>query len=276
MIVGTKEYFIDKYGEETIQNWIDSVEMEELMDCMDAFSNASFVNYKLHHRDRHLNILEMILQEDASYLYRNSTYGVQPNNICTDAIGHITGRKYGNLEIAKFLIQENISELKKWLLQEYCFSEKEEKLLHFFKERKGIFLDELDDYYNDVDRFDIENWFNNKSSHKKYIVTGKAERWDVKGMDAYGYIEHTFDSILDAIDECMDGCGICYIKIYENPYGRLFVDVCHHDGHNQFEIREITKKGKERLYNAEYDEDIVKILLNNKKYTKNVHWRKNY
>lgn len=284
-----KQYLIEKYGEEQVEEWLDSVKMEDLMNCMDAFSSDSFngdLKQNIHtkkwgyewntHREKHLNILEMILQETPNGLYGASTYGIRPNETCTDAIGYITGRKYGNLEIATFLIREKIEELKKWLLKNYDFSIREEKLLHFFKERKGVIFDEEDNYYDHIDRFDFEMWFDNSASNKKFIITGKAERWDIKGERAYGYIDRVFDSILDAIDGAMDGCGICYVKIHENPFGRLFVDVRHHDGYNEFEIRELTAKGEKRLYNADYDEDIVKTLLNTDGYTKNVHWRKNY
>ena len=85
------------------------------------------------------------------------------------------------------------------------------------------------------------------------------------------------NSILEAIDEATYGCGISYIKIYENNRGRLFLDVLHHDGHNQFEIRELTEKGEERYYNGDdFFESIVKSLANVKGYTKNVNWSKNY
>lgn len=273
-----RKQLVKKYGEEWIEEIEDCVEIESLFDCLDAFSNASFneTDKWKQHRDKNLNKLEMVLQETPNGLYPSVTYGVAPNTICKNAIGDITNVKYGNVDIAIFLIQNKIEEMKKWLLRNYDFTLKEEKLLHFFKERKGIIFDEMDSYYDHIDRFDFEMWFNNKESNKKFLVTGKAERWDVKGERAYGYINHTFDSILDAIDGAMDGCGICFVKVHENPYGRLFVDVCHHDGYNEFEIRELTKKGEERLYNADYDEDIVKILLETNGYTKNVHWRKNY
>ena len=280
-IVGTKEYFYKKYGKETVNEWIDCVEMEDLFNCMDAFSNASFIDFNHEykaHRDKQLNILEMILQECPNALYPSVTSGVRPNEICTDAIGDLTGRKYGNIEIAIFLIQENIKELKKWLLRDYCFSHKELELLHFFKNRKGVFIDELDTYYDDVDRYDIESWFNNKYAKKQYVVVGKSERYDVKGENARGHINKIFNSILEAIDGCTDGCGICYMKIYENNRGKLFVDIIHHDGHNSLEIRELTQKGEKTFYNADLykEEDVITRIANINGYTKNVHFSKNY
>ena len=135
-----KKYFESKYGKETIDDWINTVAIEELMDCMSAFSNASFngdSEWKLH-RNKELNILEMILQETPNGLYPSVTYGARPNEVCTDAIGYLTGKKYGNIDVAMFLIEENIQELKKWLLENYEFSIQEETLLHFFKDRKGV------------------------------------------------------------------------------------------------------------------------------------------
>ena len=131
MIVGSKEYMVAKYGEEQIQEWIEEVEMKDLWGCMSAFSNNSFVNYNIQHRDKHLNALEMVLQETPNGLYGSVTYGVAPNSICTSMIGHMTGRTYGNLDIATFLIEQKISELKKWLLENYNFSDDEKRLLHY-------------------------------------------------------------------------------------------------------------------------------------------------
>ena len=274
-----KKELIEKFGEEHIEEMLDSVEMEELFECMDAFSSDSFTDFALgfKHREKHLNILEMILQECPTYLYPSVTFGVQPNTICTSAIGHLTGKKYGNVDVAIFLIQEKIKELKKWLLRDYCFSNKEIRLLHFFQDRKGVFIDELDDYYDDVDRFDIEMWFNNKSSNKKYIVVGKAERWNIKGEMAYGYMDAVYDSILEAIDEATKDCGISYLKIYENNRGKLLLDIIHHDGNNEFEIRELTEKGEKRYYNHDdFFESVVKSLANVQGYTRNVNFKKNY
>ena len=273
------DYYCQKFGEDVVEEWLDGVTMEDLMDCMDAFSSISFNGFGKWniHREKHLNILEMILQETPEHLYPSSTYGIRPNQVCTDAIGYLTGRKYGNLEIATFLIQEKIKELKKWLIRDYCFSHRELKLLSFFKDRKGVFIDTLDDYYDDVDRFDIENWFNNKSANKLYVVCGKQERWDVKGENAIGYYDKLFNSLLEAIDETMDGYGQFYLKIYENSYGRLFVDITHHDGHNELEIRELTEKGEKAYNNADlYDDDIIKKLVHKQGYTRNVNFRKRY
>ena len=134
MIVGTKEYMVAKYGEENIGSWTHEVTPKQLFNCMKAFSNESFNQGWNKHRDKDLNILEMILQETPNCLYPSVTYGLCPNAICTGEIGEMTGRIYGNLEIVTFLIQENISEIKEWLLENHQFSYDEKRLLHYFKD----------------------------------------------------------------------------------------------------------------------------------------------
>ena len=143
--------------------------------------------------------------------------------------------------------------------------------------KEKVFFDELNEDFDDVDRFDLEMWFNNKKDHQKYVMFGKAERWDIKGENANGYFDKTFNSLLEAIDEATRGCGICYLKIYEENYGRLYVDVIHHDGNNSFEIRELTKYGKKMLENHYYDYDnIIQRLITVKKYTRNVKFSNKY
>lgn len=131
MIVGSREYMYEKYSKENVEKWLEDVEMKELWNCTYAFSNNSFVSYEHHHREKDLNILEMILQETPDSLYKDVTYGVRPNDLCTDEIGHLTNRKYCNLEIATFLIQEKIKELKAWLIKNHNFTEREIRLLHY-------------------------------------------------------------------------------------------------------------------------------------------------
>ena len=106
--------------------------MKELWYCLEAVSNNGLVHdYKLQHREHHLNCLEMVLQGKTGGLYRTVTYGVCPNEICTSRIGHLTGRTYGNYDIAMFLIEEKIGELKEWLLANHKFTEREIRLLHY-------------------------------------------------------------------------------------------------------------------------------------------------
>ena len=139
-----------------------------------------------------------------------------------------------------------------------------------------VFYDDLNEDFDDIDRFDLEMWFDNKYARKKYVMFGKAETWDIKGEMARGYCDRIFNSLLEAIDEAMNGCGICYLKIYEADYGRLYVDVIHHDGECEFEIRELTNRGSNMFYNHSYDHDIIPRLISVKKYTRNVKFSKRY
>lgn len=139
-----------------------------------------------------------------------------------------------------------------------------------------VFFDDLDENFDDIDRFDLEMWFDNKYANKQYVMFGKAERWNVKGENARGYCDKVFNSVLEAIDEAMNDCGICYLKIYEENYGRLYVDVIHHDGKCEFEIRELTNRGENMFYNHYYDYDIISRLISVDKYTRNVKFSKKY
>lgn len=139
-----------------------------------------------------------------------------------------------------------------------------------------VFFDDLDENYDDVDRFDLEIWFDNKYANKQYVMFGIAERWNIKGENARGYCNKVFNSLLEAIDEAMADCGICYLKIYEENYGRLYVEVIHHDGKCEFEIRELTNRGEQVFLNNSYDYDIVQRLIRIEDYTRNVKFSKRY
>lgn len=113
-----------------------------------------------------------------------------------------------------------------------------------------IFFDELDEKYDNYTYNDLDNLFNNSYADKKYILVGSIQRWDGKG---YGHCTRVFDSIIEAIKYSVDGWGSCYLKIYEENYGRLYIQVSHHDGTNLLEVRELTSKGEQLYYNNFYD-----------------------
>ena len=128
------DYYCDKYSKEEVDRWIKEIDAQSLFWCLDTCSNDSFLNWDVKkHRDKKLNKLDMILSENAKYLYPSATYGTRPNETCKAYIGNITNKKYGNYDIAMFLVREKISELKKWLLNNYKFTEQEKRLLHYFK-----------------------------------------------------------------------------------------------------------------------------------------------
>lgn len=131
LVVGTYPYMCEEFGKDKVEFWLENAKMESLFKCMEVFSNNSFVNYGIHHRDKELNILEAILQGQLNALYPSVTYGTRPNETCTNYIGELTGRKNRNCEIAKFLIENKKDELKEWLLTNYHFSEDDKRLLHY-------------------------------------------------------------------------------------------------------------------------------------------------
>lgn len=128
------EYYCDKYSKEEVDKWLKEVKMEDLFYCLDTCSNDSFLPFAVkQHRDKVLNKMEMILLKTPNHLYPSATYGTRPNETCSWYIGEITERKYGNYDIAMFLVRERISELKEWLLNNHTFTEQEKRLLHYFK-----------------------------------------------------------------------------------------------------------------------------------------------
>lgn len=90
---------------------------------------------------------------------------------------------------------------------------------------------------------ELENTFLSEDD-AEYIVQGYAEGGFNKG---YGYIDKVFTSIYDAIIFIMSSWDSEFIKVYEKDYGRLYVEVSHHDGHNKLEVRQLTEKGEDYL-----------------------------
>lgn len=134
-----------------------------------------------------------------------------------------------------------------------------------------VIYDDLDFDFEDYDEECIifDELFDNGYANKLYIITGDIGLWD--GVRKNVHHPKVFNSIKDAILTANDGFD-GYITITEKSYGKLFIDISHHDGHNTLEIRELTKIG-EKMYN-DYKEVID--ILNNKKATKNVRYLKNY
>lgn len=134
-----------------------------------------------------------------------------------------------------------------------------------------VIYDDLDFDFKDYDEETIifDELFDNSYANKLYILTGDIGLWDGVRRDVHH--PDVFHSIGDAILEANNGFD-GYITVTEKSYGRLFVDIAHHDGHNSLEIRELTKIGEEMHNNYRSVRDIV----NNKKATKNVKYLKNY
>ena len=132
-------------------------------------------------------------------------------------------------------------------------------------------LDDIDELFGyELMEQEIDNLFNNDYENKNYILTGSIGLW--YGI-RQGHSCKIFNSIKEAIYGATDGFGMCYITVTEEKYGRLFVNVCHHDGNNHLEIREITSLGKDILSRHYNDVDMI---INRKGATRNIKFLKNY
>lgn len=125
-------------------------------------------------------------------------------------------------------------------------------------------------FEKDIDReIAFEDLFDNEYANHGYILVGDVGLWD--GVRKNVHHQHVFSSIADAIAGANDGFN-GYITVSEGKYGRLFVDICHHDGNNHLEIRELTKLGEEMDNNYAS----VQEIINRKGSTRNVRFLKNY
>lgn len=115
----------------------------------------------------------------------------------------------------------------------------------------------------------FEDLFDNEYANNKYILTGDIGLWDGVRKDVHH--PRVFDSIAEAIIEANDGFN-GYITVSEGKYGKLLLDICHHDGNNHLEIRELTKLGEEMDNNYKS----VQEIINRKGSTRNVRFLKNY
>ena len=132
-------------------------------------------------------------------------------------------------------------------------------------------LDGIDELFSgELMEQEIDNLFNNDYEHKNYILTGSIGLWDGTRT---GHSCKIYNSIKEAIYGATDGFGMCYITISEENYGKLFIDVCHHDGNNHLEVREITALGQDVL-NRHFND--VSMIINRKGATKNIKFLKNY
>lgn len=132
-----------------------------------------------------------------------------------------------------------------------------------------IIYDELDFEDYDQDMIIFDELFDNRDENKSYILTGDIGLWD--GVRKNVHHPSVFTSLKSAILTANDGFD-GYITVSEGKYGKLFVNISHHDGYNTLEIRELTKIGEEMHNN--YKE--VGSILRNKKATRNVKYLKNY
>lgn len=123
--------------------------------------------------------------------------------------------------------------------------------------------------YNELDYEDVlegedtfHHLFDDPDQDKQYVVQGTLGLWDGKH---YVYSNRVHSNLKDTIYSLGGG----YIKVYEEKYGRLYVDICHHDGVNVFEIKELSSLGQRLLENG-YNKNI----FNRKGATRNVNFIK--
>ena len=132
-----------------------------------------------------------------------------------------------------------------------------------------IIYDEIDFKDFDEEGIIFDELFNNSYEQKKYIITGDIGLWD--GVRKNVHNPSVFNSLKDAILTANDGF-YGYITVSEGSYGKLLVDISHHDGHNSLEIKELSKIG-EQMYN---ENKSVCEILKRKDATRNVKFLKNY
>lgn len=154
-----------------------------------------------------------------------------------------------------------------------------------YKEAKQLLEDTWDDDKpmsdNDVFEFmediDEDNWqlavkelktvFN--GSGRVFILTGYAGTWcgDKKG----GCILWDYKDL----QKVWSGNYSKKVTIYEAGYGKLCIDVSHHDGINYWEVRELTNRGKEYLEkNENMEERKLHERLSKCPFSKNIHFVK--
>lgn len=115
----------------------------------------------------------------------------------------------------------------------------------------------FDNYFNDVEELgDYEGfWFEDamytieKAIPEAFIVKGKVGRWN---RDCSGCKIYT-GTFLEAFGELMDDCD--YVRMYVDDDGVFNLEGDHHDGHNHFVIKNLTKEGFEKYEEWSYDWD---------------------
>lgn len=126
--------------------------------------------------------------------------------------------------------------------------------------------DEYDPVFESQEVFD--ELFNNENNNQLYVVCGISQHWDGSYHGHFEWVEDSLKSAILRANNSYDG----YITVCEGAYGKLLIHINHHDGNNIFQVRELTKIGRE-MYNNYRD---VESILNNKNATRNVKYNKKY
>lgn len=123
-------------GFENTKNLLENVDMHELYNCYDVFSNAAF---PIHHREKSHSFIDSILCDcNIRGLYKTATYSMRPNETCYYQLRRlIPNKKYGWFDIAEKLIIIKQKELKNWMLENIQFSERDKRILKYFQRVEG-------------------------------------------------------------------------------------------------------------------------------------------
>lgn len=118
--------------------------------------------------------------------------------------------------------------------------------------------------YDDV----LRDLFDNSDENNTYILVGNIDCGFEK--DEPHVIEKTFDSVYEAIKHTYLKSDFEF-KVVAYPYGVLHVETTHHDGVNDFEIRQLSDKG----YNLHQHWWSIGRIIEKKGTTKNAHFKLN-
>ena len=87
----------------------------------------------------------------------------------------------------------------------------------------------------DYDYEDLQAVLDCADNYGGYIMFGSLQRWDgTRG----GYT--TFERLPEAIHKAIDGCGICFLKVFIDSHSNLRIVVYHHDGTNTLTVKGVT------------------------------------
>lgn len=131
------------------------------------------------------------------------------------------------------------------------------------EEKNNIPESELYRFWNvcNEDEYDNFKYYASKNmKNKKYIILGKLGLWH--GIVEVAAIETGYNAIV----KCFSDCD--HVTV-EDKEGKLLVTAHHHDGTNNFELRELAFEGEEKLEeNNCPDMEFLNTLFFSNKFTK--------
>lgn len=126
---------------------------------------------------------------------------------------------------------------------------------------------EWDEY--DRDNFNIAfNHYLNKYGEHGFIIVGTVGRWDGNYDGGKFFKDTTGYYRINPLQDCE------YVRFYTDENDILSIDGSHHDGNDHFQIKELTKKGRELYDNwcgdlddKRTDREIFTLLFNSDEYS---------